>query len=98
LHRFATERCGYRPKQTTVPVVDGEPGVECQVDFGLMGLLLDPETGRRRKVHAFDLHCGGVAASVCVAVVLPELAAVIAGCEAAWVSSAGCSRWWSRTI
>jgi hypothetical protein len=22
LHRFATERCGYRPKQTTVPVVD----------------------------------------------------------------------------
>lgn len=52
LHRFATERCGYRPKETTVPVVDGEPGVECQIDFGQMGWLVDPDTERRRKVHA----------------------------------------------
>ena len=52
LHRFATERCGYRPKETTVRVVDGEPGVECQIDFAQMGWLVDPDTGRRRKVHA----------------------------------------------
>jgi hypothetical protein len=24
----------------------------CQIDFGELGLLLDPATGRRRKVHA----------------------------------------------
>lgn len=49
LHRFAVARCGFRASRSTVPVVDGEPGVECQVDFALMGYLHDPETGRRRK-------------------------------------------------
>jgi hypothetical protein len=52
LHRFAVERCGFRVKSTTVRVVDGEPGVECQIDFAQMGLLFDAETGRRRRVHA----------------------------------------------
>ena len=33
-------------------VADGEPGVECQLDFGYLGLLFDPVTGRQRKVHA----------------------------------------------
>jgi hypothetical protein len=31
-----------------VPVVDGEPGVECQIDFARMGMLTDAEKGRRR--------------------------------------------------
>ena len=45
LHRFAVERCGFRVRATTVRVVDGEPGVECQLDFAQLGLLVDPETG-----------------------------------------------------
>lgn len=52
LHRVGTEECGFRPRDTTVQVLDGEPGVECQIDFAQMGLLVDPETGRQRKVHA----------------------------------------------
>ncbi len=52
LHRFAVERCGFRARSTTVRVSDGEPGVECQIDFAQLGLLDDPETGRRRRVHA----------------------------------------------
>ena len=44
LHRFAVERCGFRVRNTTVRVADGEPGVECQIDFGQLGLLVDPET------------------------------------------------------
>lgn len=52
LHRFASERCGYRAKATTVRVNDGDPGVECQIDFALMGTIRDPLTGRDRKVHA----------------------------------------------
>lgn len=52
LHRFAVERCGFGVRSTTVRVADGEPGVECQVDFAQMGLLLDPETGKKRRVHA----------------------------------------------
>jgi hypothetical protein len=52
LHRIAVKRCGFRPKGTTVRVIDGEPGVEAQIDFVQMGFILDPETGRKRRVHA----------------------------------------------
>ena len=53
LHRFCAERCGYgRSAATTVRVADGEPGMECQLDFGYLGLIADPVTGRQRKVHA----------------------------------------------
>jgi hypothetical protein len=40
LHRFAVERCGFRVRDTTVRVADGEPGVECQLDFGQLGLCV----------------------------------------------------------
>ena len=84
LHRFATQRCGFRPKATTVRVADGEPGVECQVDFAQMGYLLDPETGRRRKVHALILTAV-VSRHMFVWLTHSQtLGAVIAGCEAAW--------------
>jgi hypothetical protein len=52
LHRFASERCGFGQGRVTLPVTDGEPGVECQVDFGRMGLIFDPVAGRRRVVWA----------------------------------------------
>jgi transposase len=51
LHRFAAEELGYRRRTPTVRVADGEPGEELQVDFGRMGMLYDPEVGRRRTVH-----------------------------------------------
>src|SRR3954447_14232318 len=40
LHRYCqarTEYAGRRPAGT-VPVVDGEPGMECQIDFARMGM------------------------------------------------------------
>ena len=52
LHRFCVERCGFGKTAATVRVADGEPGGECQIDFGYLGLLADPVTGQRRKVHA----------------------------------------------
>jgi hypothetical protein len=84
LHRFAVERCGFRVRGTTVRVADGEPGVECQVDFARMGYLLDPETGRRRKVHAL-IFTAVVSRHMFVWLTYSQtLTAVIAGCEAAW--------------
>jgi hypothetical protein len=84
LHRFAVERCGFRVKSTTVRVVDGEPGVECQIDFAQMGLLVDTETGRRRRVHAL-IFTAVVSRHMFVWLTYAQtLAAVIAGCEAAW--------------
>ena len=89
LHRFATQRCGYRTKETTVRVNDGEPGVELQVDFGQMGYLTDPEDGRRRKVHALiftAVYSRHMFVWLSHAQTLP---AVIAGCEAAWAFFGG---------
>lgn len=90
LHRFAAERCGFRAKTTTVRVADGEPGVECQVDFGHLGYLVDPETGRRRKVHAL-IFTAVLSRHMFVWLTYSQtLAAVIAGCEAAWGFFGGC--------
>jgi hypothetical protein len=36
LHRFCVERCGFGKTAATVRVSDGEPGAECQVDFGYL--------------------------------------------------------------
>jgi transposase len=85
LTRFATELCGpRRAKPVTVRVNDGDPGQECQVDFGRMGLLYDAVSARRRVVQAliftavYSRHCF-VWLSFS-----QTTAAVIEGCEAAW--------------
>jgi transposase len=91
LHRFAVERCGFSTgRGTTVRVADGEPGVECQVDFAQMGLLPDLETGRRRKVHAL-IFTAVLSRHMFVWLTYSQtLTAVIAGCEAAWGFFGGC--------
>ena len=89
VHRFATERCGYRARDTTVRVVDGEPGVELQVDFGHLGYLTDPIDGRRRKVHAL-IFTAVYSRHLFVWLTYSQtLVAVIAGCEAAWAFFGG---------
>jgi transposase len=91
LHRYALEVLGHgrSARKTTVRVADGEPGAECQVDFGRMGLLADGEPGRRRVVHAliftaaYSRHCY-VHLSF-----RQDLPAVIAGFDAAWAFFGG---------
>ena len=83
LHRFAAERCGFRVKDTTVRVADGEPGVELQVDFGHLGYLTG-EDGRRRKVHALIFTACYSRHMFVWLTYSQTLVAIIAGCEAAW--------------
>ena len=90
VQRYIAEVLGRtRGRGPTVRVADGEPGDELQVDFGRMGLVFDPATGRNRVVQAliftacFSRHCF-------VWLTHRETtAAVIAGCEAAWVFFGG---------
>ncbi|MDQ4069845.1 MAG: IS21 family transposase, partial [Actinomycetota bacterium] len=89
LNRFATQRCGFGERKTTVRVADGEPGSELQVDFGRMGLVPDPTTGQRRMTWAliftacYSRHCFVWLSH------RQTTAAVIEGFEAAWAFFGG---------
>lgn len=53
LHRFATRHCGFQDRRrVTVRVAECAPGELAEVDFGRLGLVGDPEAGRRRVLHA----------------------------------------------
>jgi transposase len=89
LHRFCVERCGFGRTASTVRVADGEPGAECQLDFGYLGMLADPVTGRQRKVHALIFTAVYSRHMFVWLSFTQTLAAFIAGCEAAWVFFGG---------
>ncbi|WP_199183927.1 DDE-type integrase/transposase/recombinase [Cryobacterium sp. Y57] len=83
LHRFATERCGYRLRDVTVRVNAGEPGSELQLDFGQMGFITDADTGKRRRVHALIFTSAYSRRMFVWLSYSQTLAAVLAECEAA---------------
>ena len=90
LARFAAAECGYSSssrQQVTVPVADGKPGEEVQLDFGYLGMISDGD--RRRKLHA--LVFTAVLSRYCFVYLTfsQTTAAVIAGCEAAWAFFGG---------
>ena len=89
LHRFCVERCGFGRTAATVRVADGEPGAECQLDFGYLGLLFDPVTGWHRKVHALIFTACYSRHMFVWLSFTQTLAALVAGCEAAWVFFGG---------
>jgi Mu transposase, C-terminal domain len=92
LHRFCVERCGFGKTAATVRVADGEPGAECQIDFGYLGLLADPLTGQRRKVHAL-IFTACYSRHMFVWLTFSQtLTAVVAGCQAAWEFFGGAFR------
>jgi transposase len=80
---------GRSAKGTTVRVADGEPGVEVQIDFGKMGLIPDPDTGRRRVCQALIFTAVYSRHTFVWLSVDQTTATVIAGCEAAWSFFAG---------
>lgn len=52
LYRFVVKHLEFGKHKTTVRVADVEPGELAEVDFGKLGLIPDPTTGRRRVVYA----------------------------------------------
>ena len=91
LHRYALEILGVgrSARNTTVRVADGEPGVECQMDFGRMGLVPDPTTGRRRVVWALIFTAVYSRHTYVHLGFRQTTEAVIEGCEAAWAFFGG---------
>ncbi|GAC1611150.1 MAG: hypothetical protein NVS3B26_22110 [Mycobacteriales bacterium] len=86
LHRYALEVCdvGRGRRGVTVRVNDGKPGDELQVDFGRMGLIPDPASGRQRVCQGL-IFTPVVSRYTFVWLSLRQTVEdVIAGCEAAW--------------
>jgi transposase len=91
LVRFCEEHCGFagrKPKQT-VRVADCDPGQECQMDFGEVGLLPDLLTARRRKTWALVFTAVYSRHQFVWLTHSQTLETVIAGCEAAWAFFGG---------
>ncbi len=91
LHRYAGEVCdvGRGRRGTTVRVDDGEPGDELQVDFGKMGRIVDPESGRGRDCQALIFTPVVSRYSFVWLTHRQCLGDVIAGFDAAWVFYGG---------
>ena len=85
LHRFAGKHCGFgRVGRTTVRMAECEPGELAEVDFGRLGLVPDPETGRKRLAWALVVvlaHSRHQYVHVTFSQKLPD---VLGGLEDAW--------------
>jgi len=57
LYRFAVLELQFGHTATTIPVLDGPPGQELQVDTGWVGWLTLPSLGKRRRRCGRRRHC-----------------------------------------
>ena len=84
LRRFAIAELGFSEGAATMPVADGEPGKEVQLDTGWVGWFKRDLAGRRRRFRAW-IFTPGVSRYRFVYPVLPETTeTAIEACEAAW--------------
>ena len=89
LHRFARAHLDFGTPAITVRVADPPPGEAAEIDFGVLGLWLDPDRGQRRRVHGLLVTlCYSRYAFLWISL-RQDLSAVLAGLEAAWVFFGG---------
>jgi transposase len=84
LYRFAVQQLGFGGPEVTVPVADGQPGQELQLDTGWMTLLEPDEGGKRRRFKAFIFTPNVSRYRFVYPVFRERTEDAIAACEAAW--------------
>ena len=89
LHRFVARRNWRGRSRNTVRMEDTAPGEVAELDFGRLGLVHDPETGRRRTVWELIVVLGYSRHSFVWPTFSQKLEDVIAGLEAAWAFFGG---------
>ena len=93
LHRFAVNHCGFgKSQRATVRMVCCEPGELAEVDFGRLGLIPDPETGRRRQAWALLVILVHSRHQYVHITFSQKLSDVINGLEDAWIWFGGVPR------
>lgn len=94
LRRFVV-RHGWSKKgsNTTVRMADTRPGEVAEMDFGRLGLVMDPETGCKRLAWAMVVVLGYSRHSFVWPMFQQQLSDVIEGLEAAWAFFQGMPRY-----
>jgi transposase len=92
LRRFVMDEFGWGMRAPTIRIDDPAPGDEAQVDFGLMGRMHDPETGRTRNLWALIVTLSHSRYAFVYPTFSQELAEVCAGLDAAWMFFGGVPR------
>lgn len=89
LHRFAVTELGYGRRATTIPVADGEPGQEVQLDTGWVGWLEPDLFGKRRRFRAWIFSAVRSRHRFVWPVFRETTETAIEACEAAWAFFGG---------
>ena len=89
LRRFAMNELGWGMRAPTIRLDDPEPGDEAQIDFGCMGRMHDPDTGRTRKLWALIVTLSHSRYSFVYPTFSQDLEAVCSGLDAAWTFFGG---------
>jgi len=84
LHRFAVSELEFGRSAATVPIVDGEPGHELQVDTGWVISLEAGEDGHRRRMRAWIFTPAVSRYRFVYPCVKETTESAIEACEAAW--------------
>jgi transposase len=83
LRRYAQRELGWRKKQPTLRLDDPAPGLEAQIDFGLMGTIADEE-GRQRRLYVLIVTLSSSRYSFIWPTWRQTTEEVCAGLDAAW--------------
>ena len=107
LRRFILKRNWRRRSQTTVRMEDTAPGEVAEMDFGRLGMIVDPATGRRRAVWGLIIVLGyrGTASSGrpmgrrwrTSSPDWKRRGSASAGCPSIWSSTIARQRWRDQT-
>ncbi len=89
LRRYALTELGFGRTRPTVPVADGEAGVEIQLDTGWMGLLERDLFGQRRRFRAWIFTAVRSRHRLVYPVFRETTETAIEACEAAWAFFGG---------
>ena len=84
LYRFAVLELQFGQTATTIPVLDGEPGQELQVDTGWVGWLMRPSPDTRRRFRAWIFTAVRSRHRFVYPTFEETTARAIEACEAAW--------------
>ena len=92
LYRFAREHFGFGGPQNTVRMIDTAPGEVAEVDFGRLGILYDPASGRNRVLYALVITLVFSRHQYVFTTHTQDLKSLVGGIEEAWEYFQGLTR------